>query len=77
MNKKEGKIIMKSIMRRVISFLLMVALFAWSIPALFSAEPLVRADYSISPDYAARYPNGVIEFYETDTYGGDGRKSFR
>ena len=61
-------------MRRVISFLLMVALFAWSIPALFSAEPLVRADYSISPDYAARYPNGVIEFYDAERFVPEGNE---
>lgn len=54
---------MKSFIR-IISAFLTVLMLVSGVPQIFAADSDERADYSISPEYTARYPHGVIEFYD-------------
>lgn len=64
---------MKSFIR-IISAFLTVLMLVSGVPQIFAADSDERADYSISPEYTARYPHGVIEFYDAElkvTEGGE------
>ncbi len=55
---------MNKLGKRILAILLSLVLLAGILPAgvLAEGEPETRADYSGTPDYAARYPHGVLEF---------------
>ena len=55
---------MKKRFIKIICALLAVLMTTAGAMQIFAAEAGEGADYSISPDYAARYPHGVIEFHD-------------
>ena len=63
---------MKSFTRKFVSFLLAALTLAGCMPAVFAAEEGEKTDYSVSPDYAARYPHGVVEFYDPEVTLSEG-----
>ncbi len=67
---------MKRVFSKIICFVLTVMMLEAYIPAgVFGGnEDAVTADYSISPDYAARYPKGVIELFESEISVDEGRE---
>ena len=63
---------MKSFTRKFVSFLLAALTLAGCMPAVFAAEEGEKTDYSVSPDYAARYPHGVVEFCDPEVTLSEG-----
>ena len=57
---------MKNVLKKLISFLLVTVMLISGMPAIFAVDAGERADYSVSPSYAARYPNGVFEFTQAE-----------
>ncbi len=55
---------MNKLGKRILAILLSLVLLAGILPAgvLAEGDAETRADYSGTPDYAARYPHGVLEF---------------
>ena len=63
---------MKRITNRTISVLLAAVILIGVLTPVTTISAVERPDYSVTPDYAARYPHGVFEFYDAETTIAEG-----
>ncbi|MBQ7446205.1 MAG: Ig-like domain-containing protein [Clostridia bacterium] len=67
---------MKKVFPKIICIFLTVIMLEAYVPVgVFGGGDEITADYSISPDYAARYPKGVIELFESEISVNEGKET--